>query len=341
MYEHGNKNIKRMKKQYTIYLMIISCFISTGSSKTGPVKVAFWNVENLFDIIDDPKTNDEDYLIGGRKNVTNETYNLKFQNISKVINQIMPDILGLCEVENRFVLNELNEYLKINYKIVHYESPDQRGIDVGLLYNPNRVYIVESSPIEVILSSGKPTRDILYVHCKKDDISLHLYVNHWPSKYGGVKKTIPSRAKAAMTLRQHIVSLLKQDGDAEIVVMGDLNDEPHEPSVLKHLGAGLDSSSVHGDENILWNLMGPWHKNPQGSTYVYAGEHMVYDHLIISMGLVDNKGLKLVNKSVGVFDGKEYRQHGGKYNGYPFRFWAGNRILGGYSDHMPIYLSIE
>ena len=321
--------------------MIISCFISTGSSKTGPVKVAFWNVENLFDIIDDPKTNDEDYLIGARKNVTNETYNLKFQNISKVINQIMPDILGLCEVENRFVLNELNEYLKINYKIVHYESPDQRGIDVGLLYNPNRVYIVESSPIKVILSSGKPTRDILYVHCKKDDISLHLYVNHWPSKYGGVKKTIPSRAKAAMTLRQHIVSLLKQDGDAEIVVMGDLNDEPHEPSVLKHLGASLDSSSVHGDENILWNLMGPWHKNPQGSTYVYAGEHMVYDHLIISMGLVDNKGLKLVNNSVGVFDGKEYRQHGGKYDGYPFRFWAGNRILGGYSDHMPIYLSIE
>ena len=109
MFEHGNKNIKRMKKQYTIYLMIISCFISTGSSKTGPVKVAFWNVENLFDIIDDPKTNDEDYLIGGRKNVTNETYNLKFQNISKVINQIMPDILGLCEVENRFVLNELND----------------------------------------------------------------------------------------------------------------------------------------------------------------------------------------------------------------------------------------
>ena len=107
-----------MKKNiYTVLCITLCQFYFSCNLNVEPLIMGYWNVENLFDITDDPKTNDEDYLIGGRKNVTNETYNLKFQNISKVINQIMPDILGLCEVENRFVLNELNEYLKINYKI--------------------------------------------------------------------------------------------------------------------------------------------------------------------------------------------------------------------------------
>ena len=330
-----------MKKTFLFCFLVQLVFIPAATARTGPVKLAFWNVENLFDLVDDPRTRDNDYLIGGKKNVTRESYGLKLENLSEVIDQISPDILGLCEVENRFMLEELNQATKRDYTIIHYESPDRRGIDVGLMYNRQRLKVVESSPITVNLPTGNPTRDILYFHCRKDGVSLHVYVNHWPSKYGGIKKTIPLRAAAASTLRSHVAAILADDPAAEIVVMGDLNDEPDEASVAEHLGATLDLELVGKDGHILWNVMEPWHKNPQGSTYMYAGKHMVYDHLIISLGLTDEQGLMLVENSVGVFDGDKYRQHDGKYDGYPFRFWAGNRVLGGYSDHMPVYLSIE
>ena len=132
-----------------------------------------------------------------------------------------------------------------------------------------------------------------------------------------------------------------EDPNAEIVIMGDLNDEPIDPSVTIHLGANMEIDLVGNGETILWNVMEPWHRNPHGSTYKYGGKDMVYDHLIVSPGMVDENGLKLIENSVGVFDGEKYRQHGGKYDSYPFRFWAGNRLLGGYSDHMPVYLKIE
>jgi hypothetical protein len=170
---------------------------------------------------------------------------------------------------------------------------------------------------------------------------LHLFVNHWPSKYGGAEKSIPLRAAAGKILRIEVESILSQDLNAEIVIMGDLNDEPIDPSVTMHLGATMELDQIGKNDQILWNVMKIWHRNSSGSTYKYGGNDMVYDHLILSTGLVDNIGLKLVKNSVGVFDGYGYRQHGGKYDGYPFRFWAGNRLLGGYSDHMPIYLKIE
>ena len=330
-----------MKNTHLCWFFALLVFITAVQAKTGPIKLAFWNVENLFDLEDDPRTRDNEYLIGGKKNVTRESYSLKLENLSEVIDQISPDILGLCEVENRFMLEELNQATKRDYTIIHYESPDRRGIDVGLMYNQQRLKIVESGPITVSLPTGNPTRDILYFHCRKDGVSLHVYVNHWPSKYGGVNKTIPLRAAAADALHSHVAAILRVDPGAEIVVMGDLNDEPDDASVTKHLGANLNLEMIGQDGYILWNVMGPWHKNPNGSTYMYAGKHMVYDHLIVSQGLTDEHGLKLVVNSVDVFDGYKYRQHDGKYDGYPFRFWAGNRVLGGYSDHMPIYLSIE
>ena len=330
-----------MRNTFIYHFILFAIIISVTQAKTGPVKLAFWNVENLFDLKDAPSTRDSEYLIGGKKNVTHESYSLKLKNLAEVIQQIRPDILGLCEVENRFMLEELNRVIEWNYSIIHYESKDARGIDVGLMYNKHRLKVVESSPIPVNLPTGNPTRDILYFHCLKDGVSLHIFVNHWPSKYGGVNKTIPLRAAAARTLRSYIEKILFDNPVAEIVVMGDLNDEPDEPSIMEHLGANMKLEMIGKDGCILWNVMAPWHKNKNGSTYVYAGQHMVYDHLIVSKGLTDEKGLKLVNNSVGVFDGYKYRQHNGKYDGYPFRFWAGNRILGGYSDHMPVYLSIE
>jgi predicted extracellular nuclease len=323
-------------KLITFFLFLI---ITNVSGET--IKIAFWNVENLFDLIDDPHTNDNEFAINGRKNVTQETYDLKLKNMAEVIDALDTDILGLCEIENRFVLKELDSAVARDYKIIHYDSPDNRGIDVALLYDPKKLTVTHSEPVTVTLPTGRPTRDILYVKATFAQTDLHLFVNHWPSKYGGAEKSIPLRTAAGKTLRIEVESILSQDSNAEIVIMGDLNDEPIDPSVTMHLGATMELDQIGKNDQILWNVMKIWHRNSSGSTYKYGGNDMVYDHLILSTGLVDNIGLKLVKNSVGVFDGYGYRQHGGKYDGYPFRFWAGNRLLGGYSDHMPIYLKIE
>ena len=322
-----------------IITFVLLLMITNVSGET--IKIAFWNVENLFDLLDDPHTNDNEFAINGRKNVTQEIYDLKLKNMAEVIDALDTDILGLCEIENRFVLKELDSAVARDYKIIHYDSPDNRGIDVALLYDPKKLTVTHSEPVPVTLPTGRPTRDILYVKGIFAQTDLHLFVNHWPSKYGGAEKSIPLRAAAGKTLRIEVESILSQDSNAEIVIMGDLNDEPIEPSVTMHLGATMELDQIGKNDQILWNVMKIWHRNSSGSTYKYGGNDMVYDHLILSTGLVDNIGLKLVKNSVGVFDGYGYRQHGGKYDGYPFRFLVRNRLLGGYSDHMPIYLKIE
>ena len=324
-----------------LYIIVFLGSYECIFAKKHPLKIAFWNVENLFDLKDDPSKNDEEFLIGGRKNVTMESYNLKLDNLGEVINNINADIFGLCEVENYFMFEEISKKAKTDFEIIHYESPDKRGIDVGVLYNRKQVDLIESKPLKVELPNGSPTRDILYLKFLKNSFPFHLYVNHWPSKYGGVKKTIPFRIAAAKTLRNHIDEILEFDSSSEIIIIGDLNDEPNDSSVVNYLKASTDLSQVYKNDYDLFNMMMPWHQNDNGSTYTYSGKHMVYDHIIISRGLFDNKGLSYVKKSVGIFDGEKYRQHGGKYDGYPYRFWAGNRILGVYSEHMPVYISIE
>ena len=328
-------------KNYKLLILALIFHLVISSIRGESLKIAFWNVENLFDLEDDPHTNDNEFALGGRKNVTPEIYNLKLKNLTEVVNELDADVLGLCEIENRFVLEELDRAVNRDYDIVHYDSPDFRGIDVALLYDSKRIKVNSSDPVEVILPTGKPTREILYVDADLNGTSLHLFINHWPSKYGGAEKSIPKRAAAGKVLRYQVESILRSDPDAEIVIMGDLNDEPTEPSLKVHLGASMDLNDLGQGKIVLWNVMGPWHRNDTGSTYKYAGKNMVYDHLIISLGLTDQKGLNLVENSVGVFDGEKYRQHGGKYDGYPFRFWAGNKLLGGYSDHMPIYLNVS
>jgi len=333
--------MKKVSQKYTSALIILLLICVTRISAGDTLTVGFWNVENVFDLKDDPNTNDNEFAIGGKKRVTEAIYIFKMKNIASVMEKVGADILGVCEVENRFVMEELNARVpSIEYQIVHYDSPDRRGIDVGLFYNPEKLWFVDSKKITVLLPSGKPTRDILYALLKFEDRLLHIFVNHWPSKYGGAEKTIPSRKAAARTLRKEVDRILKKDPAAEIVVMGDLNDEPVDPSVVEHLGAKMDRKKVDGSEAILWNVMERYHRNPRGSTYKYGGKDMVYDHLIVSPGLYDESGLSFVAESAHVFDAPEFRQHGGKYDGFPYRFWAGNKLLGGYSDHMLIYLKI-
>ena len=294
------------------------------------LSIGFWNTENLFDLINDPNKNDDEFALGGKKNVDQKIYNLKIKNSSEVVSDLDVDILGLCEVENIDVLNDLNQaYPKRSYSIIHYESPDSRGIDNALLYDEKRFSIISSKAISNTLKNETKTRDILYVSGKYQNTVLHIYINHWPSNYGGKEKAIPKRTTTAELIIQEVEKVRKNDMFAEIILLGDFNEDPDDLNIQMLEGVGLTS------------LMKPLLGKPKIGTYVYRGKDYFYDQIIINDQLKDNKGLSVVSNSLYILDLPKYRQQEGNYSHYPFRFWAGNRLLGGYSDHLAIMVKIK
>ena len=319
-----------MKKMITnVIYLTISLFTLSCSSPIKPLSIGYWNVENLFDIFDDPIKNDEEFSIGGRKNVTQEIYDLKIKQSAEVLTDLNVDVLGLSEVENAIVLEDLNfAYKERNYKIIHFDSPDERGIDNALLYDPNYFKVITSRPIPNTLPGGDKTRDILYVKGLYADESIHLFVNHWPSNYGGREKSIPKRAATAQLVVREISPILSLDPSAEIILVGDFNEDPDEMNVQSLKTIGLSS------------LMEPMLGVPKKGTYVYRGEDLFYDQIIIHESLKDQEGLALVSNSTYILDLPKYRQQEGNYKHFPYRFWAGNNLLGGYSDHLAIRIEI-
>tara|TARA_B100001559_G_scaffold270725_1_gene238893 strand:+ start:578 stop:1540 length:963 start_codon:yes stop_codon:yes gene_type:complete len=308
--------------------LIIFGFLSLLYSEE-PLTVGFWNVENLFDLENNPNKNDDEFSIGGRKNVDQEIYDLKLKHCSEVLSDLNVDVLGLCEVENLVVLNDLNiAYPDRDYRIIHYESPDNRGIDNALLYDPDRFSIISSKPILNKLKNGGNTRDILYVEGNYQGRRLHLFVNHWPSNYGGREKSIPKRKSTAELIIKEIEMLQKSDEFAEIILLGDFNENPDEQNIKLLEKIGLTS------------LMKPMIGKSNIGTYVYRGKDYLYDQIIVNDQLQDDKNLVVVNDSVYILDLPKYRQQEGNYKHYPFRFWAGNRLLGGYSDHLAVKVKI-
>ena len=302
-----------------LFYFTLSCFVS-GSDL---LSIGFWNIENLFDLENDPNKRDDEFSIGGKKNVTSDIYELKIKRSVEVLTDLNVDILGLCEVENISVLSDLkNSYKGRDYNIIHFDSPDERGIDNALLYDQNKFSILVSKPIENKLRGNDKTRDILYVKGTFLDVTLHIFVNHWPSNYGGKQRAIPKRKSTADLLMSQIKTIQKNDKLAEIILIGDFNEDPSDDNVkiLEKLGFINQMSSLMGE-------------NGKG-TYVYRGKDYFYDQIIISEGLNTNQGLHVVNESIYILDKPKYRQQAGKYKHYPFRFWAGNSLLGGYSDHL-------
>jgi len=294
------------------------------------LSIAFWNIENLFDLVDDPNKNDDEFSIGGRKNVTSEIYDLKIKQSAEVLLDLNADILGLCEVENLSVLQDLNRsFAKRDYDIIHYDSPDERGIDNVLLYDKSRFKVLNSRPIRNSLNNKDKTRDILYVLGQFQGDALHIFVNHWPSNYGGVEQSIPKRAATANLIKNEIKKIQSKNAYAEIVLLGDFNEDPDDVNVSSLEEVGLKS------------LMKPMIGKPNVGTYVYRGKDYFYDQIIINNGLNDNKNLTVVKNSVYILDLPKYRQQEGKYKHYPFRFWAGSRLLGGYSDHLAVKFLIK
>jgi predicted extracellular nuclease len=316
-------------KKYIRYNQIIILGLLTVLYGEEPLSIGFWNVENLFDLENDPNKNDDEFAIGGRKNVNQKIYDLKIKHCSEVLFDLNVDILGVCEVENIKVLNDLNNaYQECNYSIIHYDSPDNRGIDNALLYDKNRFSIVSSKAIVNILKNGTKTRDILYVAGEYQNRLLHLFVNHWPSNYGGIEKAIPKRTSTAELIIKEIELIKKTDEFAEIILLGDFNENPNDQNInlLEEIG--------------LTSLMKPMIGKPEIGTYVYRGKNYFYDQIIVNDQLQDTKNLSILSNSIFILDLPKYRQQEGSYRHYPFRFWAGNNLLGGYSDHLAVKVEI-
>ncbi|MFQ6673261.1 MAG: endonuclease/exonuclease/phosphatase family protein [Fidelibacterota bacterium] len=328
-------------KKGLLFIVVTLSIIPLSCGPERPLTVGFWNVENLFDLEDDPIKDDDEFTPMGRKHVTGDILATKLENLSEVLTKMDADVLGLAEVENRRVAEMLDERCtRRDYTVIEYESPDFRGIDVAFLYDAARFRVLSSEPVPVDLGEARPTRDILHVRGEFAGETLHIFVNHWPSHWDGTEQTNPFRAKAARTLRSQIDAILKDDPAAEIVVLGDLNDQPTAPSVATHLGCTLSRDSVSVGRPTLWNLMAPFLDRVNQGTYKYRGNDLVYDQIIVSPGLTDSKGLTVLPRSLEIFDGPKYRQQEGMFRGYPFRFWAGDSLLGGYSDHLPVMVSI-
>ena len=314
------------KIKYSFIFLI--CFTSFLLSQ-GPLTIGFWNIEKLFDIENDPNKNDDEFSLNGRKNVTQEIYDLKIKHSAEVLFDLNVDVLGLCEVENITVLKDLNRaYGGRNYNIVHYESPDKRGIDNALMYDENRFLVLESRPIPNILKNGNKVRDILYVKGEYRNEILHLFINHWPSNYGGKEKAIPKRTSTAKLIMNEVSLIQQTDKFAEIILLGDFNENPDEQNIELLREVGLNS--------LMRTMIG----EPGVGTYVSRGKDYFYDQIIVNYGLQDKKNLTLVHGSTYILDLPKYRQQEGKYKHFPFRFWAGNKLLGGYSDHLAIKVQI-
>ena len=312
-------------KNIFLLIFILFSFKCNNEIASSNLSVGFWNVENLFDLIDDPDKRDEEFALNGRKNVTQEIYDLKIKNSAEVLSDLDVDVLGLCEVENKNVLNDLNDVFEDKeYKIIHYESPDERGIDNALLYDPQKFKVLSSKPIRNILGGDDKTRDILYVEGTFNRNLVHIFVNHWPSNYGGKEKSIPKRNFTSKLLISEIQKINEVEVEPNIILLGDFNEDPDDNNVLLLESAGLT------------NLMMTMIDKEDISTYIYRGTNYLYDQIIVSNSILDEKGFTLADSTAYILDLPKYRQQKGKYKKYPFRFWAGNILLGGYSDHLAV-----
>ena len=315
--------------------------------------VAFYNLENLFDTEDDPKKFDEEFTPNGANHYTEEVYQKKLHNMATVLSQLAtektpegPALIGVAEIENDKVLKDLiaePELKSRNWRIVHFESPDTRGIDVGLLYNPKYFKVLSAKALPVdITENGKReyTRDVLYVTGKLGDDTFHVFVNHWPSRRGGESATVWKRAKAAQVSKNVINELVKTNPNAKCIVMGDLNDDPIDPSVAKTLGAVGDKDKVRPG-----GLFNPWmeyYKNGIG-TLGYNDSWNLFDQIIISYGFVKPQANSWKFYKAEIFNRKFLKSQFGQYKGYPHRSFSGTTWIDGYSDHFPtiIYLVKE
>ena len=364
--------LTKFKSFIAIFLVLSSIWGAKSQGKKYIVHtVAFYNFENLFDTINNPN-NDDEWIPNGLQRWTSKKYNQKLENLSKVLMQIgmneqqkdAPTFIGCSEIENRGVLEDLIKQpniINIDYGIVHFDSPDKRGIDVGLLYQkkyfkptsfiniPLIIYRkidikkdpkdkefdeekTENDKIEVASNHRIYTRDVLLVTGFLDGEEINIIVNHWPSRSGGEKKSSPFREAAGRLDRKIMDSIYKINPNAKIINMGDLNDGTYNKSVKEGIGAKLKKSEVK-----QFGVYNPFEQMAKegNATLFYRDSGDIYDQIMVSETLIKDDYSSFRYWKAGIFNKPFMIQTTGQYKGYPLRHSA-NQV--GFSDHFPVYI---
>ncbi|TYA70153.1 endonuclease/exonuclease/phosphatase family protein [Seonamhaeicola marinus] len=301
--------------------------------------IAFYNVENLFDLEEDQHTNDNDFLPTSAKKWTPKRYKNKLRKLGFAISNIgkketgkHPAIVGLAEVENAKVLEDLlnSKHLEdLSYNYVHYESPDERGIDVALIYDENAFEVTNSEAFSVPLTDedGTPdyTRDILLVSGNLDNQPIHVIVNHWSSRREGTRETEHKRLASSEQVANILRTLHHENEAAKIVVIGDFNDEPHNNSIVR---------LVEG-----FNLYNPFEtlRSYNRGTVSRFKQWSLFDQVFFTSNFFKSSNEEFEYYNANIFDEDFLKQFRGRFKGSPFRTYVGKKYKGGYSDHFPVY----
>jgi len=316
--------------------------------------LAFYNLENLFDTINDVTINDEASPIMETSMNKTSVYLNKLKNLSKVISDIgfsetgsLPTLVGICEVENRFVVEDLintGKLKDINYNISHFDSPDNRGIDVGLIYNQDYFEVIREKNIKLELintdeSTQIFTRDQHLVEGLLSGDKIYIIINHWPSRYGGAERSRPFRNKAAKLNRSIIDSIFQVDQKAKIFTIGDFNDDPTDESIKNILNTVRNDTILYS--SVMFNPYEKMFDNGFG-TLKYRGEWNMFDQIILSLNSLKSHNLNDFYFNGAYIHSRPYLiNQDGNYEGYPFRSFAGGNFIGGYSDHLPVYIILK
>lgn len=345
-----------MKRTYlAIFLFLMGFYSSAQSilegreeSKRGDFRAMFYNVENCFDCFDDSLKLDNEFLPVGVRHWNWEKYQKKVNRISKVIMAAggweFPDIIGLCEIENRFVLDGIFKFGHLNqidYRIIHRESPDRRGIDVALMYQPEVFQPIDTTFIQLVYNGEKvsTTREILYVKAKlHSSDTLHVFVNHWPSRWGGQLESEHKRISAAKLVRHKVDSIYLQSPKANILIMGDFNDYPENESIKNTLRAYEIADEIRDQQ--LYNLASVFVKNGSIGSHKYQGKWGMLDQFIVSGSLMNKSAVLYCNKDgMSVFAPDFLLEKDETHFGLkPYRTFVGYKYHGGFSDHLPVIL---
>ena len=321
-----------------------------------PYKVVFYNLENLFDTINDPNKNDEEYLPEGARKWTTYRYNQKLANMSRVLFDIaaedrnFPTVIGVSEIENRLVLEDLlatPKLAKTNYRIVHYDSPDRRGVDCAFYYRPDQ-FKLEGSEAHKISFPGKPnflTRDLVAMWGTIEGEPFYFIVSHWPSRLGGKERSQHSRDFVAAKCKHICDSVRTVNPATKVVIMGDFNDDATDASVTDVLGAKGNLKKLQ--PNDMYNPFYSMLKAGYG-TRAYRDAWNLFDNIVMSENLATGStgALKVQKKEGAKFYGNIFTrsymvQQEGQYKNYPLRSFVGSNFQNGYSDHFPVYIYIS
>ena len=330
-----------------LFCLTVSTQVEAQNRKLVPYAIAFYNLENLFDTINNNGNYDLEFSPVGDKKWDGKKYHAKLENLAKVLSLLAketcplgPAVIGVSEVENRSVLEDLvktGDLASMNLSIVHYDSPDLRGIDVALLYNPKLFTVTSSKPYRLTLPN-KPnyrTRDQLLVSGLLGGERFHFIVNHWPSRRNGEKSSRYLRVAAAELCKHIADSIRAADPEAKVVIMGDLNDDPANASVKKTLDAKGKIKDVKPEG--LFNPMVTLRDAGVG-TLGYQGSWNIFDQIIISGNMVGKDKSTFQFWKAEIFNRDFLMEQTGKYKGYPLRTFSDNTFINGYSDHFPVLI---